>query len=240
MRLGRVAVLMVAGLVGYSVWGAESVTALLHSQTQQLMDAVTAGDAKVWERYLDDAAVVTSEDGVVHTKAEMVKDTRPLAEGVSGSIAVIDFRATQHKNVAITNWVADEHENYHGHALHCRYRSTDTWLRTAGGWRLIASQVYAERGDPPSVAMTDAQANAYIGRYELTPSIAYEIRRNGKQLEGRRGTGAWESILAEGPDILFVPGKPRYRKVFLRDDAGKITGFADRREEWDLVWKRVE
>jgi len=36
-----------------------------------------------------------------------------------------------------------------------------------------------------------------------------------------------------------VPGKPRYRKIFPRDAAGKITGFAERREAWDIVWTRA-
>jgi hypothetical protein len=218
----------------------EKVTSLLHAQTQEMMDAVASGGANVWDRYLDEGAVITTEAGEVQTKAEMIKDIRPLPEGVSGKIAVIEFRATDHGNVAVTNYISDEHENYHGHELHCRYRSTDTWIRTPKGWRLIASQVLAERGDPPAVAMTEAQADTYTGRYALTPAIAYEIRRNGKQLEGRKGTGPWEPLMAEAPDVLFVPGKPRYRKVFLRDDTRKITGFADRREEWDLVWKRME
>ena len=38
--------------------------------------------------------------------------------------------------------------------------------------------------------------------------------------------------------MLFVPGRPRYRYVLLRDAAGRITGMAQRREAWDLVWKR--
>ena len=39
-------------------------------------------------------------------------------------------------------------------------------------------------------------------------------------------------------DVLFVPGQPRIRKIFQRDPHGKITGFVDRRESWDLVWKK--
>jgi hypothetical protein len=31
---------------------------------------------------------------------------------------------------------------------------------------------------------------------------------------------------------------PRYRKVFLRDDDGDVTGFAERREAWDLVFTK--
>ena len=46
-------------------------------------------------------------------------------------------------------------------------------------------------------------------------------------------------LLAEAPDVLFVPGRPRYRYVILRDPDGKVTGFSQRREAWDLVWTRV-
>jgi hypothetical protein len=38
--------------------------------------------------------------------------------------------------------------------------------------------------------------------------------------------------------VLFVPNRPRYRYILLRDAAGKITGLAQRREAWDIVWKR--
>ena len=39
--------------------------------------------------------------------------------------------------------------------------------------------------------------------------------------------------------MLFVPGQPRYRYVFLRGPDGRITGFAQRREAWDIVWTRA-
>jgi len=41
-------------------------------------------------------------------------------------------------------------------------------------------------------------------------------------------------------DVLFVPEQPRIRKIFQRDAKGKITGFVDRSESWDLVWKKSE
>ncbi|HLI84569.1 MAG TPA: hypothetical protein VKV17_11660 [Bryobacteraceae bacterium] len=47
-------------------------------------------------------------------------------------------------------------------------------------------------------------------------------------------------LRAEVADMLFVSGRPRYRKVFHRDQNGRITGFGERREAWDLLWKRVE
>ena len=76
----------------------------------------------------------------------------------------------------------------------------------------------------------------YAGRYELTPEMTYEIRSKGGVLEGQETGRKPEALLAEVPDLLFVSGKPRYRKVFLRGSDGRITGFAERREAWDLIW----
>jgi hypothetical protein len=46
-------------------------------------------------------------------------------------------------------------------------------------------------------------------------------------------------LKAELPDLFFVPGQPRLRKVFQRGPDGRITGFVERRETWDVAWKRM-
>jgi hypothetical protein len=218
---------------------AEDAAAVLQRQTQELMDAITDGKAEVWSRYLDPEAIYTTEDGTLQTKAQMVEGTRPLPEGVSGNIKVTDFKATVHGPVAITNYVSDEHETYHGHELHCQYRSTDTWLKTPAGWRLIGSQILALRTDPPAVPFTSRQMEEYVGRYALNSTITYEIRRQGDGLEGQQSGRKAEPLKLEAPDVLFVPGKTRYRKIFQRNPDGHVTGFAERREAWDLDWKRM-
>jgi len=243
-KISRLAIL--AGLILLSSHPAapaapteENAAAVLQRQTQELMDAITDGRAEVWSRYLDAKAVYTTEDGTVQTKAQMVEGTKPLAEGVSGNIKVTDFQATVHGPVAITNYVSDEHEDYHGHKLHCQYRTTDTWLKTPAGWRLVAGQILALRTDPPAVPFTSRQMDEYVGRYALTPAITYEIRRQGDGLEGQQSGRKAEPLKLEAPDVLFVPGKTRYRKIFQRSPDGHVTGFAERREAWDLDWKRV-
>jgi ketosteroid isomerase-like protein len=214
--------------------------AVLKKQTQELVDAITAGDASAWRRYLHERATITTEDGEVYTKAKMVEGIKPLAQGVSGSIVITDFKTIDHGTVAITNYLNDEHENYHGHKLHCQYRSTDTWLKMKDGWRLIAAQLIALRTDPPSIALAANLLDAYVGRYELTPEISYEIRKRADgQLEGQRTGRAAELLMAEAPDVLFVPGHPRYRRIFKRDEQGRITSMTERREAWDIDWKRL-
>jgi ketosteroid isomerase-like protein len=211
----------------------------LRRQTQELLDAISTGSAAVWDKYLDADARYIDENGSVMTKKQMVEQTKPLPEGVSGSIQAMDFDVAVHGIVAVVTYVDDEHENYHGHRLHCQYRTTDTWMKTAAGWRLIGGQVLALRTDPPAIALAATLRDEYSGRYALTPAITYEIRRQGDALEGRQTGRKPEELRAEAPDVLFAPGKPRYRKIFLRGPDGNVTGFAERREAWDIVWTKL-
>lgn len=217
----------------------DNTAAILERQTQELMDAVTYGKADVWDRYMDANAIYTDENGNSIPKSQMVKDTKPLPVGVSGNIRVTEFKAVVQGSTAVTTHLDDEHENFHGHELHCQYRITDTWIKMPQGWRLLGGQVLAVRTDPPSIQLSAQQMDEYIGRYSLTPEIMYEIRKKDGGLEGQQTGRPPEPIRAEVADMLFVPGKVRYRKVFLRGTDGHITGFAERREAWDLVWKRV-
>jgi Domain of unknown function (DUF4440) len=218
---------------------AQDVSAVLERQTQEMADAIAAGDVKVWDRYLHPNLRLTDESGTVSTKAEMLAQTKPLPAGVSGSIKVTDFKATVTGSIAVATYVDDENEDYHGHKLHCRYRSTDTWVQTPEGWRLLASQVLALRGDPPTVKLTAQQRAEYVGRYALAPEITYEIREKDGGLLGQRSGGKVEMLQAEAPDVLFVPGNVRYRTIILRGADGKVNGFAERREAWDIDWKRL-
>lgn len=57
-------------------------------------------------------------------------------------------------------------------------------------------------------------------------------------LNRRRTDRKAQELRIEARDVMFVPGQPRSRKIFQRDAAGRITGFADRREGRDVAWIR--
>lgn len=231
--------LSLALAAGASALAADDPAEILRRQTQELLDAITNGSAAVWERYLDKDARYVDESGSVLTKKQMVDDIHPPPEGVSGSIRLTQFDVTMHGDVAIATYVDDENEDFHGHKLHCQYRSTDTWMKTPGGWRLISGQILALRTDPPPISLSASLRQEYCGLYALSPTLTYEIRCPGDALEGQQTGRKTEELRAEAPDVLFVPGHPRYRYVFLRGADGRITGLAQRREAWDLIWKRV-
>src|SRR5207344_1873307 len=116
-----------------------------------------------------DRLVHVDENGVVLTKAELLKELTPLPSGLAGNVAIDRFHAELHGNVAVAAYEMQESLNYHGQMLHSRFRSSDTWLKTSAGWRLIAQQVSAVLKDPPAIKLPQSQLCAYEGKYSLTP-----------------------------------------------------------------------
>lgn len=212
--------------------------ALLQTKTQALMDAVSAGDAKVWADALDARFSLLDETGTITNRDESVAQVTPLPKGISGTITVTEWKASFFGDTAVGTFTSDEHEDYHGQKLHALYRSTVTWRKDGGAWKLIAMQTIALRQDPPAVTLPDALSDAYVGRYRAAADVVYEITKKDGRLYGAGNGGAPTEIKAELADVLFTPGQPRSRKIFQRDASGKVTGFLSRREERDIVFTR--
>ena len=226
-------------LAASPAFAAEDVSALLKRQTQEMFDAVSNGDAKVWEKYLDADAVVLDEAGGVTNKKETVAQVVPLPKGISGTIVVSDWHVHLHADVAVATFVADEHEDYHGQKLHSLYLSSTTWRKETGGWKVIGQQTLALRQDPPAVQIGETALQDYVGRYQAAPDLIYEITRQGTALSGGVVGGKPGPLKMELRDVMFTPGQPRTRKIFVRDASGAITGYLSRREERDIVWTKI-
>src|SRR5437870_5642713 len=104
----------------------EEITNLLHAQDQALMDAVTAGDPKVWDAVLAPDVIYLDEAGDLNSRADLLKQIQPLPAGVSGKIIVNDYKLTLHGDTATAFFADDEKENFHGQQLHARYLTTET------------------------------------------------------------------------------------------------------------------
>jgi hypothetical protein len=216
----------------------EEVTNLLHTKDQALMNAVTAGDPKVWDAVLAPDVIYLDEAGEINSRADLLKQIQPLPAGVSGKITVNDYKITMHGDTATVFMADDEEENFHGQQLRARYLVTETWQKTGGDWRLLLVHVYATLHEPPVLKLSALDLDAYVGRY-AAGDLIYVISRDGDHLVGGREGKPASTLNAELKDVFFIFGQLRTRKMFQRDSGGKVTGFADRREGVDVTWRRI-
>jgi ketosteroid isomerase-like protein len=217
----------------------EEITKLLHDKDQALMNAVTAGDPKVWDAALAPDAIYLDEAGEINSRTDLLKQIQPLPQGVSGSIKVSDYKVTLHGDTATVFHADNEEEIYHGQQLHARYLTTETWQKTHGEWKLLMAHVYAVLNEPPTLKLNSQELDAYVGRY-TAGDLVYIIARDGDHLLGGREGTAASALHVELHDVLFASSQLRIRKIFQRDSEGMVTGFVDRREGVDVVWKKVK
>jgi hypothetical protein len=215
-------------------------TNALRAKDQALLDAIAPGDRKVWDDALAAHAVYVDENGVVMNRAEYLKQLEPLPPGASGTLKIASYSANFSGELATVIHTDDEEENYHGQMLHAQYLMTETWRRDSGAWKLYMVHVYAVQKDPPAINLPSESMAEYAGRYSGGSTLTYVIEWDGKQLKGGRAGKPSSPLEVEVRDVLFVPGQPRVRKIFQRNSSGQITGFVDRREGEDLVWKREQ
>ena len=236
---GFVVPVILAAVLAGSAFAQSDVTAELRARDQALLDAIAPGNTKLWDDALAPGAVYVDENGTIIPRAEFLKQLQPLPKGVSGTISISEYSAQVSGDVATVIHRDDEKEQYHGQNLTAQYLMTETWQRQTGTWKLLQVHAYSVLKEPPAISLSASQLDEYIGRYQGGPELVYSIKREGDHLVGEREGRPGSKLLVEVRDVLFISGQLRTRKIFTRDDNGRITGFLDRREGNDLVWKKV-
>jgi Domain of unknown function (DUF4440) len=213
---------------------------VITAQMQEMSDALVPGDTAVWDKYLDATVIYAEEDDSYKGKAETLKELKPLPKGLGGTIKIELLSYREEGDVAVALFRQNETEHYFAQTIYAKYLTNTTWRKRADGWKLIAGQVLAERTDPPAIKLPTTQLAQYVGTYQLKdsePSFALTLVEG--QLVGTRNgrkPGQWN---AEAADVFFIAGDPRIRKIFQRDASGRVTGFVERRESWDIVWVKT-
>ena len=215
------------------------LTQEFRARDQALLDAIAPGDVKAWDAVLAADATYVDENGVIMNRADFLKQLTPLPAGVSGHINISAYSFRQSGDVATTIHTDDEDEFYHGQHLKAQYLTSETWQLQNGSWKLLMVHAYSFLKEPKTIVLSSSELDAYVGRYSGGPDLTYTIRKEGDHLMGEREGRPAAELKAEIRDVFFVSGQLRTRKVFDRDSAGRVTGFVDRREGSDLVWKRV-
>ncbi|HKD81461.1 MAG TPA: DUF4440 domain-containing protein [Candidatus Angelobacter sp.] len=207
--------------------------------TQELFDAVAVGNKVPFEKYYADDVLFSDEKGRNMDKTALLKDVSPLPPGVSGTIRIIKPQSRIVGDTAVLSYDLDETETVFGQKLTARYHEIDTWMRRAGRWQIIATQVHRYYEDPAPGKADVSKFPSYVGTYQLSPERTLTITaENGHLYEQRKGRERQE-LIAEASDIFFIKDVEG-RTLFGSSDDGKVVSLIDRRNNEDIVWKKTQ
>ncbi len=211
----------------------------LARRTQELFDAISTGDQTPAKKYYAEDCMYFDEKGRSMNKAALIADTTPFPTGYSGSITLGKVQSRIKRNVAILSYDLDEKETIYGQNMTARYHATDTWIRRDEKWQIIATQALRYYEDPAPGKADVAAFARYVGTYELAPTVTLTISKDGQQLYRQRGDRPKESLVPEAADIFFRKGVEG-RILFRYADDGKVDALIDRRNNEDVVWKKLK
>ncbi|HZS17747.1 MAG TPA: DUF4440 domain-containing protein [Candidatus Udaeobacter sp.] len=207
-------------------------------RTQELFDAVVPGNKEPWQKYFADDCIFADEKGRNLNKAQLVADISPLPKGYSGTIKVVKPKSIINGDTAILSYELDETETIFGQNLTARYHVTDTWLYRNGVWQIASSQAMRYYEDPAAGTIDPKRFADFTGTYELAPGQTRRVFSQDKNLYVERN-GKREQLLPEGSEIFFRKGVEG-RILFRYATNGKVDALIDRRNNEDVVWRRVD
>lgn len=199
--------------------------AWFQKNTQALFDALTSGDKTVWDKAFTDDCMVTTEDGDVQDKAELLKTVNPLPPGFTGDIKVKDLTVKDLGTAAVVHYLIDEYEYIFGQQLHTKYLTTDTYRATDAGWKIAASQVTVVHRDLDPVPVDASGFPALVGEYQLDPKGSkhgYHVYLRDGTLFGGRDEKSATKLIPLSPLVFFQSGSI-HTMIFVKDAKGAIT-----------------
>jgi hypothetical protein len=206
-------------------------------RTQELYDAVVPGNQAPWKKYFADDSIFADEKGRTMDKAKLIADITPLPTGYSGAIKLEHVQSRIYDNVAILSYDANETEAIFGQNLRARYHITDTWLRRDGNWQIVASQAHRYYEDPAVGKADPEKFPDFVGSYELAPGQRRAVSAEGDSLFVERN-GKKDQLFPETAGLFFRKGIEG-RILFRYDKNGKVDALIDRRNNEDVIWRKV-
>jgi hypothetical protein len=227
------------GLASCSRGSGEPITQVeLVRRTQAILDAIAVGDRGPFEKYYAADSNIVDETGHIMDKKAFVAAQAPLPTGYSGSIRLVKPQSRILGDTAILSYDMDETEIIYGQAMKARYHQTDTWIRRDGEYQIVAEQALRYYEDPAAGVPDARRYPDYVGTYQLAPGVELTVSVEDGQLIRQRAGRTREQLIPEAPDLYFRKGIEG-RLLFQRDERREVIALIDRRNNEDVVWKRV-
>ncbi len=206
--------------------------------TQSLIDSIADNKPHVWKSTLADDVSIIDEFGWC-----MSRPMRSRASGdfrrASPATSSCSTPARTYGETAVLVCDADEYERVFDQHLHVLYRSTDTFVRHAGAWKLVAMQDVTVPTTPPPLVVAGLHLDDYPGVYRYGADRAYTVASDGKSLSYTTRAGRLATaMLPIARDLFMDDGDEKNLLIFHRDMKGAIDYAIERRKFNDLVLRR--
>lgn len=205
---------------------------------QALADALPV-DSIVWSKYLDKNWHIVDEDGNVSTRAEFLETFKPLIKEETLSVKVTRPVFSLYGDIAVVQYVADEHETIYGQHLHTTYGTMDVWYKIGKSWIMLSMQDFEIPALPPAIKVDALILRKYTGKYQLVKGKTAVVSLKQNTLYLQKGSGKPEALFAETNNIFFRKKDARGRKLFVKDQHNKMR-MLERRNGQDVCWIRYE
>lgn len=207
--------------------------------TQERMDAIDPANPRPYQEQYAKDALIFDEKGRSMDKATLVKEIVPLAKGEHGTLKVVHPNIRTARNTVVFSYDLNEIETNFGQVDTARYHQTDTWVNRDGKWQILATQVLRYYADPPLGHTDPSRYPEYVGTYELGPGVTLAISQEGSHLYYQVPGKKRHELLSETPDVFFSKGVEG-RQLFKINGEGRVVAFIERRNNEDLVWRRLK
>jgi hypothetical protein len=186
-------------------------------------------------------AVLIDEFGRRQTKAEALRDMRPLPAGFSGSIEVRHPNVHFYPATAVLDCEMFEKEKVFDQQLTVRYLATLVFVRKGRDWMLAAMETVTLPTQPPRLEVDDLPVSDYPGTYTYGPGRQFIVELAAGELKFRtRPDGRATPLEPLAKDVFMDAGEERNLILFRRDERGRVTSLIERRKFNDLHMRRVD
>jgi ketosteroid isomerase-like protein len=110
-----------------------------HSVTQieqELVKALIAGDASMFERYLADTYIFTAPDGMVSDKAQTITGIKS-GDLKFQSSKLEDMKVQAYGDTAVATYGSTDQGSYKGKDISGHFRWTDVFVKRNGRWQIV-------------------------------------------------------------------------------------------------------
>ena len=224
-------VIGIASLPAHAETGAEqNITHTIRAR----LDAASRGDAAAWSRYVDGRCLCGGE-----RKADILRameNRLPTVKIRYGDMT--DVEASVFGDTAVFRYRLTESVEVDGRLNQSEHWRTETYVRRARRWMLIAGAETPIPADPEIAVIEPKVLAGYVGRYEYTPGAVDVVTLEGGQLYVEPTGEPRRALFAEDAHTFFAKGQP-WRLVFRTGADGIATSLVFRQLGQAFVARRV-